>query len=148
MLPQSSVLRNDRKYKCNVAISKRIQHELLVWLLLSRTPRLRWVNLLTTSDAIWCHRTWSTLAQVMAWCLDGTKPSNEPLLAFMSVVMWHLSEGVSTVSVQDIRPQKEFESLQPHLPGCNVLMSRVHKRPQSSLAASNFSWSLACEAQR
>ena len=31
--------------------------------------RPEWVNSLQPSGAIWRHRTWSTLIQVMAWCL-------------------------------------------------------------------------------
>ena len=146
----TSVLRNDRKYKCNVAISKRnsawaavegiiiqvtqVEMELTHW-----HPVMQYC--VVEHGQHWLR--------VMAWCLDGTKSFkwNEPLLAFISALMWHLSDGISTVSVQDIHPRKVFENLQPHNHMWWVNL-RVHKGPQSSLVASNFSWSLAYEAQR
>ena len=51
------------------------------------------VNSLWPNDVIWRHRSGSTLAQVMAWCL--TAPShylNQSWLIIIDV-QWHLSEG-------------------------------------------------------
>ena len=51
-----------------------------VWLLIHD---LSFINSLRPSDAIWRHRSGSTLAQVMAWCLTyGTKPLPEPMLTY------------------------------------------------------------------
>ena len=49
-------------------------------------------NSLRPSDAIWRHRSGSTLAQVMACCLDGTKPLTEPMLTYyqLGLVASHL----------------------------------------------------------
>ena len=38
------------------------------------------INSLWFSDAIWWHRSRSTLAQVMAWCLMAPSPLPEPML--------------------------------------------------------------------
>ena len=38
-----------------------------------------------------CYRFWSTLVQVMAWCLDGTKPLPKPMLTYDQ---WHLPEDI------------------------------------------------------
>ena len=40
------------------------------------------IGALWPSDAIWRHTSGSTLAQVMAWCLKGTKPLPEPMLTY------------------------------------------------------------------
>ena len=40
-----------------------------------------WVNSLWSSDAIWRHRSGSTLAQVMAWCLTAPSHYLNPMLA-------------------------------------------------------------------
>ena len=44
-------------------------------------------NLLSFSDVIWHHGTWSTLVQVMAWRQTGAKPLPEPMLT-LSLPLW------------------------------------------------------------
>ena len=51
-------------------------------------------NSLWPSDAILCQRSWTTLVQVMACCLFGTKPLAETMLIYcqfdpMNKLQWH-----------------------------------------------------------
>ena len=54
----------------------------IIWTIADWSSVRWWLNSLWPSDAIWRHRSGSTLAQVMASALlpDGTKPLPEPLL--------------------------------------------------------------------
>ena len=66
-------------------------------------------NSLWPSDAIWHHRSKSTLVQVMACCL--TAPSHHPSQCWLiiSEVLWHLPEGNFAGNAQDMCPCCEFE---------------------------------------
>ena len=46
------------------------------------------------SDAIWRHRSGSTLVQVMAWCLMAPSHYLNQCWLIISKVLWHLSEGI------------------------------------------------------
>ena len=46
------------------------------------------------SDHIWLHRSESTLAQVMAWCLMAPSHYLNQCWLFISKVLWHSSEGM------------------------------------------------------
>ena len=62
----------------------------------------RKVNSLWPSDAIWPHRSGSTLAQVMAWCLMA--PSHYlNQCCLISMVMCHSSEDSFTISHQSLK---------------------------------------------
>ena len=52
-----------------------------------------WVNSLRPSDAIWRHRSGSTLAQVMACCLTAPSHYLNQRWLIISKVLWHSSEG-------------------------------------------------------
>ena len=51
------------------------------------------VNSLRRSDAIWRHRSGSTLAQVMACCLTAPSHYLNQCWLIISKVFWHSSEG-------------------------------------------------------
>ena len=55
-------------------------------------PR-EWVNSLGPSDAIWRHRSGSTLAQVMACCLTAPSHYLTQCWLIISKAQWHSSEG-------------------------------------------------------
>ena len=54
----------------------------------------RFINSLDLDEAIWCHATWSTLLQVMAWC--PMAPSHYLNLCWLIIkeVLWHSPEAV------------------------------------------------------
>ena len=62
----------------------------LVYFRISFTYRqFRWVNPLRPSDAIWQHRSGSTLAQVMACCLTAPSHYMNKFWLIISKVLWH-----------------------------------------------------------
>ena len=70
------------------------------------------VNSLWPSDAIWRHRSGSTLAQVMACCL--TAPShylNQCWLTISKVHAWHSPEGICVWSTADTHQRNKIENL-------------------------------------
>ena len=57
-------------------------------------PKAIWVlNLLWSSDALCWHRSRSTLAQVMAWCLMAPSHCLNQYWLIICEVLWHLPEG-------------------------------------------------------
>ena len=64
-------------------------------LVCSPLPALEWINWLWPSDAIWQHRSGSTLAQVMAWCLTAPNHYLNQCWLIISRVLWPSSEGVT-----------------------------------------------------
>ena len=74
------------------------------------SPRPQWVNSLWPSDAIWRHRSGSTLVQVMAWCLTAPSHYLNQCWLIISEVLWHSTEGNFTWNAQDIYPWHEFEN--------------------------------------
>ena len=74
-----------------------------------RRQAIIWINSTWPSDAIWWHRTRSTLAQVMACCL--TAPSNylNQFWLISSEVLWYAPEGNITGNAQEIYPWYEFQ---------------------------------------
>ena len=75
------------------------------------------------SDAIWRHRSGSTLAQVMACCLTAPSHYLNQCWLIISEVLWHSPEGNFTWNAQDIYPWPL--RLHPHLPGTNELIDYV-----------------------
>ena len=51
--------------------------------------RPKWVNSLWPNDAIWWHRSRSTLVQVMAWCRQATSHYLNQCWLIFSKVQWH-----------------------------------------------------------
>ena len=63
-------------------------------LILKLEQQLYWLfNSLWPSDAIWEHRTGSTMAQVMACCLTAPSHYLNQCWLIISEVQWHSSEG-------------------------------------------------------
>ena len=57
------------------------------------------INTLWPSDAIWWHRSGSTLAQVMACCLMAPSHYLNQCWLIISKVQWHLSQGNFTRAI-------------------------------------------------
>ena len=98
--------------------------KLLLFLLLPLPP----ITSLWPRDAIWRHRSGSTLAQVMASCLTAPSHYLNQCWLNISVALWHSTENDFTRIAQYIYPWYQFEitdlRLQPHLPGANELTHR------------------------
>ena len=70
-----------------------------------------WQNIsLWPSDAIWWHRSGSTLAQVMACCLKAPSHYLNQCWFIITDVFWHSHEGNFTRNAQDIYRSYEFEN--------------------------------------
>ena len=81
------------------------------------------VNSLAPSDAIWRHRTMSTLAQVMACCLTAPSHYLNQCWLIINWVLWHsLSYKMLKISILDMSLKITYLKLQPYLPGANELM--------------------------
>ena len=72
--------------------------------------KIFWLNSWCPSDTIWQHKFWSTLAQVMTYCLMG---------GLVTFTLWHSQEVIFIIAlclaIIHLR-------LQLHLPGANELM--------------------------
>ena len=55
---------------------------------------VKWINSLWPNDTIWRHRSGSTLAQIMAWCLTAPSHYLNQCWLIISKVLWHSSEGI------------------------------------------------------
>ena len=80
-------------------------------------------NSLWPSDAIWCHKTWSTLVQVVGCCLTAPNHYLNRCWLNPNEVLWPSPESNFTLSVQATVIYNEFENyilkLLPHLPGAH-----------------------------
>ena len=77
--------------------------------------RPQWVNQMYfnsiwPSDAIWHHRAWSTLVQVMACCLTAPSHYLNQCWLIISEVLWHSFQGNFTGNAQDTNPWCELEN--------------------------------------
>ena len=61
----------------------------------------QWVNWLWPGDAIWWHRTRSTLAQVMACCLTAPSHYLNQCWLIIGEVRWHSSQGIILRQCED-----------------------------------------------
>ena len=68
------------------------------------------VNSLWPSDAIWRHRSGSTLVQIMVCCLTAPSHYLNQCWLIISEVLWHSPEGNFTWNAQDMYPWREFEN--------------------------------------
>ena len=84
------------------------------------------VNTLGSGDAIWHHKSGSTLAQIMACCLTAPSHYLNQCWLILSEVLWHLLERNFTGGALAIILFYVFElnlqQLLPYLPGANELI--------------------------
>ena len=69
-----------------------------------------WFNSLWPSDAIWRHRTGSTLDQVMACCLTAPSHYLNQCWLIISKVHWHSSEGNFAKDTSAINHYNQLEN--------------------------------------
>ena len=82
------------------------------------------INSLWPDDAIWWHRSVSTLAQVMACCLTAPSHYLNQCWLIISKVLWHSTDGIIIRRFEDIsktRAKISLLKLHPDLPGANEL---------------------------
>ena len=70
----------------------------------------KWFNSLCPSDAMWRHRSGSTLAQVMAWCLMAPSHYLNQYWLIVSGVLWHWHYANFTGEAHDIYPWHQYEN--------------------------------------
>ena len=82
-----------------------------------------YINWMRPNDAMWQHRTWRKLVQVMAWCLVAPSRYLNKCWLIISEVLWHSPEGNFTRNAQDIFPYMSLSFinliLQPHFSVAN-----------------------------
>ena len=90
------------------------------------------VNSFWPSDTIWCHRSGSTLAQVMAWCLTAASHYLNQYWLIISEVLWHSPKNNFTGSYQAAVLYNEFENctfeITTSSPRANVWISTTMTR--------------------
>ena len=79
-------------------------------------------NSLWPSDALWLHRSGSTLAKVMAYCL--TTPSNVYL--FCGNHLGAISQEMPMNLIRNMHSEIPLLKLPPHLPGASELNTLFH----------------------
>ena len=120
---KSSVVRVTEGFKAASKDLRDLQHQFNY-----QTFDLSW-----PSGAIWHHRSWSTLVQVVACCLMAPSHYLNQCWLSTSDVFWQSQEVNFTGNAEDIYPWYEFKNwlhclylrLQPHLPGANGLMATL-----------------------
>ena len=96
-----------RIYECiELYASKHIDHNM--------------INSVWPSDAIWLHRSESTLAQVMACCPTAPSHYLNQCWLIINENLWHSPKSNSTASAQ-VHLKYMISKLLPHLPGANEL---------------------------
>ena len=90
------------------------------------SPKGQWVNSLWPSDAIWRHRSQSTLAQVMACCLthQALTWTNVDLSSLRScgIHLTIVSQWMPQPSITEISFEIDYLKFYLDLPGANELM--------------------------
>ena len=98
------------------------------------------INSLWPSDVIWRWRSWSTLGQIMACCLTAPSHYLNQCSLTISMVQWHLPQGVSQEIAQPsttrISLKITYEIFHSHLPGYNEL---IHWSLEMCLLKQEFS---------
>ena len=119
-------------------------------------PRVKWSQLafiepmhqcnsfdsLWLSDAIWQHRTWSTLVQEMAWCRQATSHYLNQCCLIIHQVLWHSLEGkyIGTAII-DMSLKCTDLRLQPHLPGAIELKNwYLQVKSTGTLSSNDLQW--------
>ena len=85
--------------------------------------QLTHVNSLWASDAIWWHRSGSTLVQVKARCLTAQRHYLNQCQLVISEVQWHSYEGekISRLSITKFSLEITYLRFHPNVPGTNEL---------------------------
>ena len=85
------------------------------------------INSLWPSHAICCHRTGSTLAQVMACCLMAPSHHLNQYWLIIGNILWHSPEAISQEMLRISIPDMSFKitnlRVHPHFPGANELIT-------------------------
>ena len=90
------------------------------------------LNSLWPGDATWQHRSGSTLAQVIAFCLMAPSYYLNQFLLIIKSVLWHSSGTIFTRNahilylIHNIYSEIAFIELLPHFPGANEL-TYIHR---------------------
>ena len=82
------------------------------------------IKSLWLSDAIWRHKSGSTLAQVMAWCTTPNHYMNQYWL-IISMVLWHSPKSNFTASAQATILYSEFGAQRKMPLKCRPFFFRV-----------------------
>ena len=117
-------------------------HQQPQWWVCTQASSCLWVKWLWPCDAIWCHRSGSTLAQVMTCCL--TAPSHylnqcwlSSSLLVHSPVAGFYTKGRPLVKSNLIRPSDKL-SWQPGCPVLNINIQGNFSISQGSGSADNL----------
>ena len=99
------------------------------------------LNSLWPSDAIWRHRSWSTLTQVMACCLVTPSHYLNQCWLIVSADQWRLSKGNFTRDIPAINHENRLQfawiKFLSNLPGTNEL--KIHSVNSCGAEAEIFS---------
>ena len=80
------------------------------------------INSLGLNDIIWWHRSWSTLAQVIACCLMAPSHYLNQCLLIIEIVLWHSSESKVLINLtRNIGSEGTLSKLLLHLLEANGL---------------------------
>ena len=79
------------------------------------------INSLWPSDTIWRHKSGSTLAQSIAWCLTAPSHHLNQCWLIISKVLWHSSEGIIMIPISKSSLKNSFLGSHWDLPGGNEL---------------------------
>ena len=103
------------------------------------------INSQWPSDAIWCYRSGTTLAQVIACCLMAPSHYLNQCWLIMSKVRWHSSKGNFARDTSSINYQNHFENyfskISPKSPRGQRFNCISNNNPQNSFYGSfPFKW--------
>ena len=79
------------------------------------------VNSLWPGDAIWWHRSASTLVQVMACCLTAPSHHLNQWQPIIIGVLWHHLRQVLKITIPQLNLKNTLVKSFPHFPGANEL---------------------------
>ena len=95
-------------YVIMLSISLSMRKLALFTILVSYSVLLCWLTTLLPSNAIWQHRSGSTVAQVMAWCLVASSHYLNQCWLNIKDVLWHSSENSFTRSAHEFNQKHVF----------------------------------------
>ena len=95
------------------------------------------LNSMWPGDAIWRHRTWFTLSQVMAWCLMAPSHYLNQCWLIISEVLWQSPQWkMLNISILHMSLKITHWILEQHLPGANELMK--YTKPDRTYISNNL----------
>ena len=103
------------------------------------------------NDAICQHRSGSTLAQVMAWCLMASSHYLSQCWLFISEVQWHPSEGNSSWDASAVSHENKLEGIYlkfcSNISGANELRASKHCNQPSHIRITlcSYRWVPDCD---